>query len=117
MTVFICYFRGKFPTNNAMPRWHHAKRYFYDITQHAHVHFFFQCFEICFTFVLHSRTINGKACCATKAIKEHYLHTRIRSSLFCDSSTFRFVDISPSAPMIISGTITLVTVFQFIEIP
>ncbi|KRZ96551.1 hypothetical protein T08_2275 [Trichinella sp. T8] len=38
------------------------------------------------------------------------------SSLFCDSSTFRFVHISPSALMIISGTITLVTVFQFIEI-
>ncbi|KRZ80660.1 hypothetical protein T08_11678, partial [Trichinella sp. T8] len=25
---------------------------------------FFQCFEICFTFVFHFRTINGKACCA-----------------------------------------------------
>ncbi|KRZ81866.1 hypothetical protein T08_16404 [Trichinella sp. T8] len=41
-------------------------------------------------------------------------HLVYGSSLFCDSSTFRFVHISPSAPMIISGTITLVTVFQFI---
>ncbi|KRX12935.1 hypothetical protein T07_10624 [Trichinella nelsoni] len=43
-------------------------------------------------------------------------HKVYGSSLFCDSSTFRFVDISPSAPMIISGAITLVTVFQFISI-
>ncbi|KRZ62273.1 hypothetical protein T02_11659 [Trichinella nativa] len=42
----------------------HAKRYFYDITQHAQG--FFQCFEICFTFVFYSRTINGKAYCADR---------------------------------------------------
>ncbi|KRX52121.1 hypothetical protein T09_5997, partial [Trichinella sp. T9] len=83
MTVFICYFRRKFPTNNAMPR---------QYVKHK------PCSDLALEYTVLQRIIN------------------FRSSLFCDSSTFRFVHISPSAPMIISGTITLVTVFQFINL-
>ncbi|KRZ48343.1 hypothetical protein T02_14677, partial [Trichinella nativa] len=83
ITVFICHFRRKFPTNNAMPR------------------------------MLNVIFMTSRSMLMSMS-REHTWFKR--SSLFCDSSTFRFVHISPSAPMIISGTITLVTVFQFIEI-
>ncbi|KRX52125.1 hypothetical protein T09_8077 [Trichinella sp. T9] len=115
---------------NAIDQPLHEKRYFYDITQHAHVHIkkaqlnnFLE--SICETQVKDAKVIKNNVDvaklerpCSDLALEYTVLQRIInfRSSLFCDSSTFRFVHISPSAPMIISGAITLVTVFQFIEI-